>query len=84
MTLLPMLSGEVQRRIDEFGVPVPVVDENGRVLMLLEPVFTHVFDGYSARLPGINAFAEGSTREEAAFALREALQAYNKAFGSEL
>lgn len=71
-----MLSGEVQRNIDELGTPTPVLAENDRILMLVEPVFTpDALDGYSARIPGIAAFGEGETREEAALALREALRA---------
>lgn len=84
MSLLPALSGEVQRSIDELGMPMPVVDENHRILMLMEPVFTHdALDGYSARIPGIEAFGEGETKEEAALALCEALRRYIEAFGAD-
>lgn len=80
-----MLSGEVQKGIDEFGAPMPVVDENDRVLMLMEPVFTHdARHGYSARLPGIRAFGEGETKDEAALALREALRGYIRAFDEDV
>ncbi len=39
--------------------------------------------GFTARLPGIPAYGEGETEEEAIADLREALQGYVEAFGLE-
>lgn len=85
MNILPMLSGEIQRSIDELGTPMPVMGEHERILMLVEPVFTYdALHGYSARLPGINAIGDGETKGEAALALREALRNYVRAFDDEV
>lgn len=39
--------------------------------------------GYTASIPGINAFGDGDSKEEAALALREALRSYMQVFGNE-
>ena len=30
MSLLPLLSGEIQTSLEELGAPMPIVDENGK------------------------------------------------------
>lgn len=83
MPLLPTLTGTLQDTVEELGVPLPVSSES-TVYMLLELEFMHGADGgYTARIPGVAAYGEGETKEEAALALREALRSYIDAFGNE-
>jgi predicted RNase H-like HicB family nuclease len=82
MSLLPSLTGELQDAVKERGIPLPAVDDEGKMYMLLNVECTAdtVAGGYVARVPTINAFGEGDTEEEATIALTEALRGYLETF----
>jgi hypothetical protein len=81
MGLLPSLSDDLLKAVEELGVPLPVSAPAG-IFLLLEIQFSHSEEnGYTARIPGVAAIGEGETEEEAALALREALRGYLEAFG---
>ena len=65
------LSDEQRRARAEFGIPLPLNDrESGQIYLLVEvEVTADPLGGFSACVPGIDAFGGGGTREEATFAL---------------
>jgi hypothetical protein len=83
MIFLPPLTGALQIAVEELGLPLPVsVERNGDVCMILEVSFAPAeLGGFTACIPGIAAFGEGESKEEAALALREAIRGYIEAFG---
>lgn len=70
-SLVAPLSADQRRAVAEFGTPLPLIDTQTNqtyVLMGVE-VTTEPHGGYSACVPGIDAFGGGDTREEATLAL---------------
>ena len=83
MSLLPSLPIDLQKAVEEVGLPLPLSAEDGEhVYLLLECDTTfHRKRGYTASIQGVSAFGEGDTKEEAALALREALRRFMEVFG---
>ena len=81
--VLPTLTTDQRYAILEHGAPLPLADDvAGQTYMLLPVEFLpDPLGGVTARIPGINAFGGGDSKEEAALALAEALRGYLKAFG---
>jgi hypothetical protein len=80
------LTSEQRQAIENEGVPLPVVDEGtGEAYMLLPVEFLPdpELGGYTARIPGISAYGDGETKEDAILSLQAALSAYIEAFGDE-
>ncbi len=76
------ISDEQRQTIEEFGTPLDVVDPITHETYVLLPMeFAHEAGGYLARVPGIPAFGEGETEEEAGLALMAALSGYIDTFG---
>lgn len=83
MSFLPILSSEQRQALKECGIPLPLLDEvGGDCFLLLKVEFNSdpQSGGVTARIPTINAFGEGNTREEATLALSAALHQYLEAF----
>lgn len=69
--MLPMLSDDQRQAIAEFGMPLPLVDvKTTQTYVLIEvDVEADPQGGFSACIPGIDAFGGGDTHEEATLAL---------------
>lgn len=81
--MLPILSREQRQSITEHGTPLPLRDEStGDTYLLLGIEFIPApeEDGFTASIPGIAAYGEGGTEDEASLALCEALRAYMENF----
>ena len=80
---LPVLIADQRQAIDQHGIPLPIIDElTGKTYILMSVEFIPDPDlgGITARIPGIAAYGEGETEQEASFALCEALRGYLEAF----
>lgn len=78
------LSSEQREAIADYGTPLPITDdETGEAYMLLGIEFQTDPESGSvvARVPGIRAYGEGDSEEEAMLALSAALNSYIEAFG---
>lgn len=82
--MFPILNDEQRQAINENGTPLRIVDDlTGATFMLLsvESTFDPKQSSCTACIPGIDAYGEGETEQEAALALQEALRRYINAFG---
>jgi len=71
-SLAAPLSSEQRQAVAEFGTPLPVIDSETNqtyVLVEVEVSTDPQAGGFSACVPGIDAFGAGDTREEATLAL---------------
>lgn len=83
MSVLPILSAQLRQMLKERGLPLPLLDDvGGDCYLLLGVEFTpdSQSHNFTARIPTINAFGGGDTKEEAALALAEAVRGYLQAF----
>jgi hypothetical protein len=83
MPLLPSLTGHVLREAKRRGTPLAVSSEDGTaiyMLMIVHCTKDSAAATFTARIPGISAYGEGATQEEASLALCEALRGYQEAF----
>lgn len=80
--MLPLLNSTQQQAIAEHGTPLPLFDEatHNTYILLSAEIVTDPHNGVTARIPGIAAYGEGDTEQEAALALCEALRGYLDAF----
>ena len=69
--MLYVLSDEQRQAITEFGTPLPLIDEKTQQTFVLveAEVTTDPLGGFSACVPGIDAFGGGDSQEEATLAL---------------
>lgn len=77
------VTDEQRQSIEEHGTPLPIADGlTGDTYILLSVEFISDTDqsGFTARIPGVAAYGEGETRQEASLALCEALRGYLDAF----
>ena len=82
--MLPILTDKQRQAIEEHGTPMAMVDglTSGTYILLSVEVFSDPDQsGFTARIPGIEAFGGGDTEQEASLALCEALRGYLDAFG---
>jgi len=78
------LSSEQREAIADHGTPLPLMDDKtGEAYMLLGIEFQTDPESGSvvARAPGIRAYGEGDSEEEAMIALTALLNSYIEAFG---
>ena len=76
--MFPALTLTQRQAITQNGTPLPMIDNpTGTTYILLEVALRPAFDqdGFTAYIPGITAYGEGETEQEASFALCEALRA---------
>ena len=84
--MLPVLSDELRQAIVEDGTPLAIADDSAAkhyVLLEIELMPDGDLGAFTARVPGIGAYGEGQTKEEAALALMAALRGYMEVFGNE-
>jgi hypothetical protein len=82
--MFPSLTDDQRHAINHHGTPLPLFDEaahSAYMLMGVEFISDPKESGFTARIPGIDAYGEGETEQEAALALQEALRSYLNAFG---
>ncbi len=77
------ISDEQRQILDENGVLLPLLDEEGKCYMVMPIKFTTDSLLTQAYIPSIAAYGEGETREDAVLALQEALRNYTEACGRE-
>lgn len=79
----PVLSDDQRQTIKKYGTPMPIVDRDTNdayILLRVEFASGSDQDGFTARVPGIEAYGEGETAQEASLALCEALRGYFETF----
>lgn len=77
--MLSILSDDQRQAIEQNGAPLPIIDDltnSTYMLMSVECTAASEQGGFIARIPGIAAYGEGETTQDASLALCEALRGY--------